>query len=195
MNLQKKLKICSITVNEVLICGFMLTIFLLIVALYIFSLRSSFIRHENGIVAQYKENQNVYDNYFKTVKEVAQVPKEYAKELKSVFDSAIKGRCGNDGCKNQWLFIKEHNPNFDSSMFKEIQAVISAGRAKFSKNQKILIDKKLVYENARAGLIAGLVANMFAFPRINLSEFDIVTSDHTEQTFMNKKSESLKVFD
>lgn len=160
----------------------------------VFSHRSAFIRHENGIKAQYKDNQNIYDNYFKKVQEIAQVPKEYAKQLKEVFEASIKGRCGKNGCQNQFLFIKEHNPNFDASLLKEVQVVIAAGRTKFEKSQRILLDKKLMYDNARAGVFAGLVADFFGFPRINLDDFDIVTSDHTEQTFKDKKSESLKVF-
>lgn len=164
------------------------------IASSIFSLRSSFIHQENGIKAQYRENQNVYDNFFKYVKETAQVSKEYTSQLKDVFDASIKGRCGKDGCKAQWLFLKEHNPNFDASLLKEVQIVIAAGRAKFEKNQKILLDKKLMYDNDRAGIFAGWVANMFGFPRINLDEFDIVTSDYTEQVFKDKKSEALSVF-
>src|SRR3989338_3692982 len=54
-------------------------------------------QYENGIKAQYKDNQNVYDNGWKEVKEKAQVPDMYTDDLKKVYDGVMRGRYGEKG--------------------------------------------------------------------------------------------------
>lgn len=151
------------------------------------------IAQEAGIKAQYAQNKNNYDNYFKKLREVAQVPELYVNDLKSVYASALQGRYGEKGSQAVFQFIKEHNPNFDASLYKEIQQVIQAGRTDFEANQKTLIDKKRVYELGIQTFPRTLFVKFLGFPRIDLTQYDIVLSGETEKVFENKRSEPIQL--
>lgn len=148
---------------------------------------------EQSITAQYDQNKNNYDNFFKSVKEVAQVPSMYVDDMKKVYDSAIKGRYGEDGSKAMFSFIKEHNPNFDASLYTKIQQVIQSGRKDFELNQKMLIDKKRLYQTNLRKFPSNIVAGVLGFPKIDLNKFNIVTSDATEKAFIEGKSEPMTI--
>ena len=148
---------------------------------------------EQSIIAQYKQNQNNYDNYFKKIKETAQVPDMYAEKFKEVYDGIMKGRYGNEGSKAAFQWIQENNPNFDPSVYKQIQQVIEAGRNSFEANQKTLLDKKQIYQAMLNTIPDGWFAKLMGFPKIELSKFDIVTSEITEKIFNDKKSEPINL--
>jgi hypothetical protein len=151
------------------------------------------IKLENVIRAQYTANQSNYDSMWKKVKESAQVNAMYTDDLKKVYDSAIQGRYGKDGSKAVFQFIKEHNPNFDSSLYRQVQATIESGRNTFDANQKMLTDKKQIYETYIGSFPNNIVAGSFGFPRIDLTKFDIVTSDSTQKAFETKKADEIKI--
>ena len=155
--------------------------------------RSDCVHAENGIVAQYKQNQNDYDNMWKKFKEMAQVPAMYAEDLQKVYDSAIGKRYGEGGSKAAFQFIKEHNPNFNDTLYVKLQAAIEAGRNGFEADQKQLIDKKRQYQDILQGNKAMFVGFWFGFPKIDLDKYDIVTSDETQKTFEDKKSDEVKL--
>jgi hypothetical protein len=157
------------------------------------SYRSTCIRAENGIKAQYEQNQNNYDNMWKKFKEMAQVPAMYADDLKKVYDSAIAGRYGAEGSKAAFQFIKEHNPNFSDTTYVKLQAAIESGRNGFEADQKQLIDKKREYENILGSTNAVFVGLFFGFPRIDLAKYAIVTSDVTQDAFTTKKADEVKL--
>jgi len=148
---------------------------------------------EQGIRAQYEQNKNNYDNMWKKFKEVSQVPGMYSSDLKEVYNSAIKSRYGSSGSKAMFQWIKEHNPEFDSGMYKKIQVVVESGRNAFAADQKMLIDKKRLYETQIGQFPASIVAGFLGFPKIDLSKFSIVTSSSTEDTFGTGKSDELKL--
>lgn len=142
---------------------------------------------EAQLQAQYKDNQNIYDNYFKKVKEIAQVPDMYVEDLQKVYKTAIGARYGADGSKAMFQFIKEHNPTFDSSLYTKIQQVIEAGRKDFEVAQRTLLDKKSVYTMKLDQFPFGFFARANGWPKMNLKEIDIVTSDRTDKVFETKR--------
>lgn len=151
------------------------------------------VRHEQNILAQYKQNQNNYDNFFKKVREIAQVPDMYVADLEKVYNSAMKGRYGDKGSVAVFQWIQENNPTVDSSIYKQIQQVIEAGRNSFEANQKMLLDKKRVYELVLNEFPSNIITKVLGFPKVNLKDIDIVTSEETENTFKNKKSDPLNI--
>lgn len=157
------------------------------------SLNNGCVLQEAGIVAQYKQNQNNYDNYFKKVMEVAQVPDMYTNDLKELYDVAMKGRYGSNGSGAIFQWLQEQNPTLDVGVYIQIQQVMEAGRNSFEVNQKMLLDKKRVYETYIKTFPNNVLASFLGFPKLILSDYDIVTSTETEAIFQQKKSEYLKI--
>jgi hypothetical protein len=154
--------------------------------------RNEFIMLEQGVVAQYDQNRNNYDNFVKAVVETAQVSGKYAEDLGRITRDAIQGRYGPNGSQAVFQFLKEQNPTLDASIYKKIQQVIESGRLSFETNQKILIDKKRVYEVKMMQFPDSIVASISGFPRIDMKKFDIITSDRTEKAFETKRDEAIK---
>lgn len=149
--------------------------------------RQDCVKAEAGIEAQYKQNQNNYDQMWKKFKEVAVVPERYVAALKDLWSKTMTARYGDGGAKAMFQFIGEQNPNLDSAVYTQLQRTIEAGRNSFMADQQQLLDKKRQYEVLLKGT-SSLFYNMwFGFPRMDLSKYDIVTSEKTEKVFESKK--------
>ncbi len=153
------------------------------------SAKNGFVVQENGVKAQYDQNQNNYDNFIKSLREAAQVPEMYTDDLRKVYSDTMRGRYGADGSKAMFQFIQEHNPNVDSAVYVKLQQIIESGRASFQADQKALIDKKRVYESSLEVWPGSIWAGVYGYPRIDLAKYGIVTSDETEKAFATKRSE------
>lgn len=150
--------------------------------------------HETDIAAQYKQDQNNYDKFWKSITEQAQIKASYAKDLKELYTSTTESRYGKGGSKAVFQFIKEHNPTLDASVYKQLMSSIEGGRIDFEAQQKSLIDRKRVYEREILNpAVTGLIAHTMGFPKIDLKQFDIITSEETEQAFASKKAAPLKI--
>lgn len=156
-------------------------------------------RHENAIKAQYTANQNVYDNGYKKVLEVAQIPEAYAADFRNLYHEAITGRYGDQGSRAAMQWIQEQNPNIDATLYRQVQQNIEIFRNDFTATQKQLISYKQEYENFLIANTSSRFYNWLAsafggqYPHIDLTKFDIVTSARTEGAFQTKKDEPLRL--
>lgn len=153
--------------------------------------RTDCVQSEAGIEAQYKANQASYDTMWKTFREMAQVPAMYEAHLKDVWAGVISGRYNDNG--RLLLAVKEDNPKLDPSMYTKIQAAIESNRTRFNQDQTELVDKKRQYEVILRGNTALVVNGFLGFPKIDLSKYDIVTSDETQKAFDEKKAGEIKL--
>lgn len=158
---------------------------------YLYNVSKTCNTFEVGVKAQYEQNKNDYDNFFKKIKEMAQVPEMYVEDFKSIIDKDMEGRYGPDGSMAVFQWIQEHDIKLDAVLYLKIQQAIEAGRNQFAANQSSLIAVKQAYENYMADPLNGFVAKLLGYPKIDMNKYNIVTSEHTEKVFEEKKSEPL----
>lgn len=164
---------------------------------YFFGINNQCVQYENVLEAQQKQNMNSRSTMFNTIKEAAQVPEMYTNDLKTVFESVCEKRYGEDGIKAMFTFIKEHNPNFDSTMYNRLMTIIESQRAMFSEDQKMLIEKARVYKNYLRQVPTGWVArNILGFPKGDQYDPDkiiIVLDSNTNEAFKTGEADPIRL--
>jgi hypothetical protein len=154
---------------------------------------------EVDIPAQYKVMQNIYDNGWKEVMEVAQVPENYRDDMKSVWQAALQGRYGDKGSQAVLQLITESNPQIDASLYKKVQEKIETFRSNFSAAQTTMIAKKQAYGRFLKTNTDSRFYNLFSsYPHIkcgvpdgSADDYQIVTSGKTQEDFRNHESAPL----
>lgn len=148
---------------------------------------------EKAIQAQWEQNKNVLAKHEKRVLEAAQVPEMYRDDYAKMIREAMQGRYGEGGSKAVFQWIKEQNIKFDSRLYAKLQDLIEAGRNEFENEQKKLIDLKRGYETQLGYFWRGMWLKVAGYPKINLADYRIVTSERTEQVFEKGKEEPLRL--
>lgn len=168
------------------------------------------VRLENSTSAQYVQNQNNYDKFWKSISEMSQVPDKYKDDFKDVLIGNTEARYGEGGSKATFQWIQEHSVNFDASMYAKLMTAIEAGRKDFEQNQKLLLDKQRRYKDhlgsVRGALLAGSrfprdlsgpkapVEDLDGDGRLSVLDYPIVTSKRTKRAFEEGEDEPLQVF-
>jgi hypothetical protein len=166
---------------------------------------------EESTKAQYRDNQNQYDAFWKKVKETAQVPDKYKQDFKDIVVSETQAKFGPEGSKAAFQWFHDRNINLDASVYKQVQVVIESGRNDFKRGQTELLDKQRKYGfhlksfwgRLWAGWydMPGVVAGEVAPPsdkdgdgKLTVMDYDIVTSQKTKAAFASGEDEPVKVF-
>ena len=175
------------------ICGFLFVGSLAIVAIGYVSVNNTCVAKEATLTATKDNSKSVYDNFWKKVKEVAQVPAEYQNGMKETYAAIMDARYKNSS-KVMMNWIKEANPNFDSSMFVRVQQVIESGRNDFQDSQKQMIDQVRDYKTYVGQMPTSFFAHLAGYPKIKWEDFEVLTSDRTDDAFKTHKDEAVDVF-
>jgi len=160
---------------------------------YIIGVKNAFVFHENGIDAQYEQNQNTLATYTNKVLEVIQVPKMAKEHIKDVATTYMQGRYGKEGSNALFQMISEQNPNVDPVLYRQIQQVMEAGRNSFEMNQKVLIDKCRVYKTYYQSIPESLIAAFFGYPKYDANKCKPVITDDTAKSFETKRNAPIQI--
>lgn len=183
---------------------------LFIIGSYI-SFYNTAVKLENATRAQYQQNQNNYDAFWKKISEMAQVPDKYKDDFKEVLVGNMEARYGKGGSKAQWQWIQEHAVNLDPKVYEKLMTAIEAGRNDFEQNQKMLLDKQRRYHDHVESFGGSIWAGFSGHPKevmgelaptkdldgdgkLTVLDYPIVTSGKTKQAFAEGEDDALDVF-
>jgi hypothetical protein len=89
--------------------------------------------------AQRGKIEGVHDKMWKVLQQKAQVSNEYKNAFSEIYPALIEGRYSQgDGSLMKW--IQEANPNFDTSLYKDLMQSIEIQRSEFAKTQERMLD-------------------------------------------------------
>ena len=104
-----------------------------------FTYNNTEIKLRKEAVAQQDKVEGVYDKMWKIIQQKAQVSNEYKEAFKEIYPEIISGRYSSgDGSLMKWL--QESNPEFDTSLYKDLMAAIEIYRTEFQHSQERMID-------------------------------------------------------
>lgn len=168
----------------------MLSVVALLVGSYV-SAKNYGVRTENGLTTKLQDNENIYAQGTQAIIEIAKVPGMYKKDLIEIVKADIQGRYGPDGSQATFQWLKERNLPIDQTMYRAIQQEIVAFRNRFEKSQREILDMRNMYQNQLGYFWSGFWLNMAGYPKIDLKQFDIVTTDKARQTFDTKRDSGI----
>ena len=176
-----------------LVAGAAVVVFGLVLAGTYVSVNNTCLAKEATLEATKDQSKSVYDNFWKKVKEVAQVPAEYNKGMAETYSKIMDARYKNSkGVMMNW--IKKANPNFDASLYVKIQQVIESGRNDFQASQKLMIDQSRDYKTYVGQIPTSFFASLAGYPKVDWKDFAPVTSNETDNAFETHKAAAVNVF-
>jgi uncharacterized protein (UPF0333 family) len=144
-----------------------------------------------GMEAQLKtakeNNENILAQYGQKLQESTQVPDMARDDIVKVVKAAIEGRYGDNGSQAAIQVLREQNPSIDPQLYRTIQALIESGRDEFKQGQTKMLDIKRTYETNLGYFWRGMWMRMAGFPKLNLDDYKIVSTDRAQEAFKNGK--------
>jgi len=175
--------------TRILVGGISLTVLGVLVLMNI-SYDNREIDLRNQSVAQEDVKKTIFDKTWKVIKQQAGVTEQYKEGFKEVYSEMMAGRYGNarGGALMSW--IKESNPQFDASMFKQLMTTIEALRAEYAREQKKSIDIKKMHDDLRMKVPSG----WFMDSDVTELKIAIISSTKTEKIFESGIEDDISVF-
>ena len=157
----------------------------------------SFFNSEVTLRTQYEAktdaNKADFDNVWKTISQVAQVPDKYKQDFQSVYESYMLARSsGNDGSGSVLSFLTEAVPQYDAKeLYVKVQTVVEAKRESWTTRQKELIDIRREH-SILLRTFPGAFYNFF----LGRDELPVVlvTSTRTEESFTTGTDDKVDLY-
>lgn len=105
-----------------------------------FSYNNSEIRLRAESEAQRGKIEGVHDKMWKVISQKAQITTEYKDAFAKIYPDIISGRYSGNGDGSLMKWVTEQNPNFDTSLYKDLMQSIEILRTEFQKSQERMLD-------------------------------------------------------
>lgn len=146
----------------------------------------NFFNTSTTIIASYEAkidaNKADFDNTWKTISQVAQVPDKYKEDFQGVYQAYMEARQGGNTGEGALLsFLTEAVPQYDAqALYSKVQTVVESKREAWTMRQKELRDLKREHDTLLR-TFPGVVYNLFVGHH-ELAAV-VITSTKTEKTF------------
>ncbi|MBQ9884069.1 MAG: hypothetical protein Q4D30_07005 [Bacteroidales bacterium] len=138
--------------------------------------------------AQKGKIEGVHDKMWKVIQQKAEVSNEYREAFEKIYPELISGRYANDnGSVMKW--IQESNPEFDTSLYKDLQQAIEIQREYFNNAQTRMLD--VIKE--RETLIETYPAKWFISNKQKI-DYEVISSTATKTTMTTGIDDEVSVF-
>jgi len=160
---------------------------LIFVGMY-FGYNNSEIRLRNQAEAQRAKVEGSFDAMWKIIKQKAQVTEEYKDAFSEIYPELIAGRYSKgDGSFMKW--ITENNPDFDTSLYKDLMESIEVQRLTFKHDQERMIDIIREHEN----LIHTVPATWFIKNKESI-EYTVISSTYSKEVMETGVDDDMELF-
>jgi len=166
---------------------------------------------EEGVKAQFRDNQNEYDSFWKKVQETAQVPAQFKEDFKELLAAETTAKYGKDGSQATMQWFKDRSIAFPDTMYVKLMSIIEAGRNDFKRGQTLLLDKQKVFSVSTKTLWGKTLGGYWEIPstvqgalappkdldgdgKLTVLDYPIVTSKRTNEAFASGEDEAITVF-
>lgn len=159
-------------------------------AIYCVSTVNSEVNLRTQIAAKQKANEPSFDTMWKIISQKAQITGEYKDAFAKIYPDIMAGRYSTGGTMMKW--VQEQNPNFDTSLYKDLMGSVEAERKRFLRDQEQLID----YNREREALINRFPSKQILgmFGNNTPIEIKIVTSSKSDEAFATGKDDDVDLF-
>lgn len=153
-----------------------------------FSTTNDEIRLRNTISAKIEDSQSHYTKMWEILTQQAGVSQQYADDFKEIYPELISGRYdNNNGQLMQW--VQEHNPEFDTSLYKQLMVSIEGQRESFHTNQRQLID----YSRQHNNLIKTFPSRLF-LASVEPIDIPVIINDKAVKAFGSEREQEMVLF-
>ncbi len=153
------------------------------------TVKNNEVRLRNSVMAEKTIYESNFDKMYKVIAQVAQIPAAAEKTFNNIYPDLIKGRYSNARGGSLMSWITENNPQFDFSLYKDLERAIEANRQEFYEEGRRLKDMQREHRN----IIMTWPGTMFLDAKDTIS-VTIITSDKTEGVFKTGKDNDIELF-
>jgi hypothetical protein len=138
--------------------------------------------------AQRGKIEGVHDKMWKVLQQKAQVSNEYKNAFSEIYPALIEGRYSQgDGSLMKW--IQEANPNFDTSLYKDLMQSIEIQRTEFAKVQERMLD--IIREH---NVLLTTVPSKWFVSNKELIEYTIISSTRSKTVMTTGLDDDVSLF-
>ena len=169
--------------------------FAIIIAVFSITCISCYFSYNNKEVtlreqaeAQRGKVEGVHDAMWKIISQKAQVSQDYKASFDSIYTHIIAGRYSQgDGTLMKW--ITESNPNFDTSLYKDLMDAIESERTNFMHAQERMIDIKRQHST-----LCKTYPGKWFISNTSEIEYTVISSSYSKEVMKSGEDDKVDLF-